>query len=71
MVFDKANEKTSETAMNYLSKTSYRIEAMIFCGRYRQDSQDQKFILKRYAFKDKEAFSNKRCEIYLPKESHQ
>jgi hypothetical protein len=66
MVFNRDKEKKFEFGMAKLAAANYRVEAMLFCGRYRQGIERKQGFLRQYRFDETASFANKRCEIYLP-----
>jgi hypothetical protein len=66
MIFDRQSEAKLDVSMEKVLATNYRVEAILFCGRYRKPIERKRAILQRYHFDSSSSFKNKRCEIYLP-----
>jgi hypothetical protein len=68
MFYSQASDEESRNAFQKLSgannKSTYSVEAIIFCEQTREKREDKKYLNSLYNLSDKPIFSNKSCDIY-------
>jgi hypothetical protein len=73
MFYSQANDEESRNAFQKLlganDKSTYPVEAIIFCEQTREKREDKKYLNSLYNLSDKPIFSNKRCDIYTTRHS--
>lgn len=73
MFYSQASDEESRNAFQKLSgandKSTYPVEAIIFCNQTREKRKDKKYLNSLYNLSDKPIFSNKLCDIYTTRHS--